>query len=263
MMLSKKIYTILALCLMAVVLPCSAQSYAEYTFNHEKDILGQFMVMEGVPVSGVSSSFYPTWYYTTFHKGYMAYAMTNNKQVLRLKATTDMEKEVAFSDTIQKRLTNRGLKEARKVADRKLDISLSMEQGRIQSKLDVFSRNISHIVAYGGTDKDYQYWKSMYSCFVKAVDCVHKAYMDNGQRIAEYKAIYADIIKHNNTLVGQLALWSSCKTSKNMLSKMEDSKALRFTSRKINIANVCKEKWGVVWGVDGIHNIKEDKSRRK
>lgn len=263
MRIFSKIYTLLALGLLTVALPSSAQSYAEYTFNHEKDILGQFMVMEGAPIPGVTASFYPTWYYTTFHKGYMAYAMTNNKQVLRLKATTDMEKEVAFSDTIQKRLTKRALKEAHKVADRKMDISLSMEQGRIRSKLDVFSKNISHIVAYGGTDKDYQYWKSMYSCFVKAVECVHKAYMDNGQRVAEYKAIYADIIKHNNTLVGQLSMWNSCKTSKKMLRKLSDSKPLRFTSRKIIVANDCKEKWAVVWGVDGTHNNKEDKLKRK
>ena len=242
----------------AMTLQSHAQAYAEFTFDHEKDILGQFMVMEGVPVPGVSATFYPTWYYTTFHKGYMGYALENNKQLLRIKATTDMEKEVEFSDSISRHLKQRAVKEAKSMVERRTDISIGMERSRIQGKLDIFQKNISHIVAYGGTDKDYQYWKSLYSCFVKGVECIHKAYLGNGQRLEEYKAIYSDIIRHNTALVRQLAVWNKYKTSSELLSRINNSKPLRQPSKRVLIATDCKNNWDVIWGIDGFHNSNDD-----
>lgn len=235
-------------------LPVHAQSYAEFTFDHEKDILGQFMVMEGAPVPGVSATFYPTWYYTTFHKGYMYYALPNNKQAFRLVATTNMEKEVAISDSLRHHLQRRATKETLSMVERKMDASLGMEEGRIQGKLDLFNRNISHIVAYGGTDEDYKYWKTLYSCFVKAVDCIHKAYLGNGQRLEEYKAIYTDIIKRNNNLVSLMMQWNRAKNNKDLLNAVDNAKSLRVVSRRAAIAQDSKSRWDTFWGVSGFHN---------
>jgi hypothetical protein len=112
--------------------------------------------------------------------------------------------QVEDADSIESALKKRAEIEALNVADRQIDIAWLAEGSKINSKLSDFQTNINRIVSVGGTVHDKERWNDYYHIFECAIKATKDAYMPNAQRKKEYLAIYADISKQNNTLIGFL-----------------------------------------------------------
>ena len=135
------------------------------------------------------------------------------------------------------------------------DVTYASEKSKLNSKMELFQKNISKIVSSGGTSTDYRYWKNIYSCFETAIEYIKDSYLDLGQRKKEFIAIYNDIVKRNSALVNQIYLWRNGDVAKKFLESGSSS----TQANKKNIAYSARTRWEANWGVDGFSN----KSKRK
>ena len=128
------------------------------------------------------------------------------------------------------------------------DITWFSENAKINGKLEIFNRNISRIVASGGTSEDYRTWRNIYNCIETAIKYTQDSYLDMGQRKKEFLAIYRDIIKRNNLLVQQLQVWRGGKRAQELLANK--TKIQRISSTKVVAQNALR-RWQTAFGTDG------------
>lgn len=223
----------------------SSANAQEYTYNHENDIMNQFLTME--TGAGALS---PAWYYNTFHKKYQKTANATNKLVSRTAVMAMVNAEKTPAAKIDSDYVARGKIEALNIESRSKisDVTWAVEKSKVNGKLEIFNHNISHIVSSGGTSEDYRTWRNIYNCFETAIKYMQDSYLDMGQRKKEFLAIYRDIVKRNNLLVQQLSFWKNSKRAKEILSNK--TKIERVTSNKV-VAQNCLRRWQTAFGTDG------------
>lgn len=223
----------------------SSANAQEPTYNHENDIMNQFLTME--TGAGALS---PAWYYNTFHKGYQKTANATNKLVSRTAVMAMVNAEKTPAAKIDSDYVARGKIEALNIESRSKisDVTWAVEKSKVNGKLEIFNRNISHIVSSGGTSEDYRTWRNIYNCIETAIKYMQDSYLDMGQRKKEFLAIYRDIVKRNNLLVQQLSFWRESKRAKEILGNK--TKIERVTSNKV-VAQNCLRRWQSAFGTDG------------
>lgn len=238
------------------VLPAFSQGYVQVTRNHEDYIMHQFTTME----TG-AGALTPRYYYNLFHKKYQRTANAENKEIFRLHMKARVADEKVYADSIDVMTFHRAKVEAMNVADRSpmTDMAWAVEKSRIEAKLDIFQKNINHIMPYGGTSEDYHQWKNIYNCIQTAIKVTRESYQDLGRRKKEYMAIYKDIVKRNYQLTRQLLTWNSIKSAKEM---QKNSKPPQRLSSVSTVAFDALNRWKVAMAVDGFSG-KGKKSIRK
>ncbi|MDY3936646.1 MAG: DUF5045 domain-containing protein [Prevotella sp.] len=212
---------------------------------HNPSIMNQFTTME-VGAGALT----PRYYYNTFHKSYQFDANLRNKQAYRLRIKGNVADEKAYAAAIDSFTRKRAKVEAQNVFDRSSagDMAWAVEKGKIESKLDIFQKNINKIMPYGGSAEDYRQWKSIYNCMITAIKVTRTSYQDLGRKKKEYVAIYKDIVKRNYHLTKQLLTWNSIKKAKEM---KKNSKPPQRLSSNATIAFNAMNRWKVAMAVDG------------
>lgn len=201
----KKIRLIIGLCVMSTF-PIS--SYAQFW---DSVVEGQFVTGEvgGLPDSPGLGGIDPiaTTLYTFLYKSYMNEAAMTNKLTFRVKMMNSLMNETDHAEAIDSALTERGRIEFyglnSNVLDRQpiVELTLSDDKSKIDSKLNVFKSNINRITYEGGTVKDLKAWTERYNAIQCGYTAVKDGYMSSGKRKEQYVAIYEDIIKQNKELV--------------------------------------------------------------
>lgn len=215
------------------------------TYIHENDIMNQFLTME----TG-AGALTPAAYYNAFHKSYQKDANVRNKLIYRTSVMADVNEEKAPAEKIDSDYVARAKIEALNIESRSkaTDITWFSEKAKINGKLEIFNRNISRIVASGGTSEDYRTWRNIYNCIETAIKYTQDSYLDMGQRKKEFLAIYRDIIKRNNLLVQQLQVWRGGKRAQELLANK--TKIQRISSTKVAAQNALR-RWQTAFGTDG------------
>lgn len=215
------------------------------TYIHENDIMNQFLTME----TG-AGALTPAAYYNAFHKSYQKDANVRNKLIYRTSVMAAVNEEKAPAEKIDSDYVARAKIEALNIESRSkaTDITWFSEKAKINGKLEIFNRNISRIVASGGTSEDYRTWRNIYNCIETAIKYTKDSYLDMGQRKKEFLAIYRDIIKRNNLLVQQLQVWRGGKRAQELLANK--TKIQRISSTKVVAQNVLR-RWQTAFGTDG------------
>ena len=128
--------------LLATVLPAFSQGYVQVTKNHEEYIMQQFTTME----TG-AGALTPRYYYNVFHKKYQRTANAENKQIFRLHMKARVADGKVYSDSIKAFTSRRAKVEAQNIVDRSpmTDMAWVAEKGKIETKLDIFQKNINNI----------------------------------------------------------------------------------------------------------------------
>jgi hypothetical protein len=217
--------------LLVSFMQAGAQSYV--TYNHDAAKQNQITVQE----LG-AGSLTPTFYYWVFHNSYRKTAAQKNKMTYRSLTGVSAYPQVEDADSIESALKKRAEIEALNVADRQIDIAWLAEGSKINSKLSDFQGNINRIISVGGTVQDKERWNDYYHIFECAIKATKEAYMPNAQRKREYLAIYADISKQNNTLIGFLVQLNRKSKTSELLSATYDK-----SDHKANIALAAKNRW--------------------
>ena len=222
----------------------------EVTYIHERDIMNQFTTME----TG-KGSLSPAWYYNAFHKNYQKDANVRNKLLYRTEVMANTMKEVNEAERIDSSYVKRAKVEALNITSRSSisDMSWTLEKSKLDRKMELFNKNINHIVSYGGSPSDYQSWRNIYNCLEMAIKVTHESYQDLGMRKKEYLAIYQDIVKRNMTLVRQLLYWNSLKKGK--IFTENDTKMERGSSNTVIAADAYR-RWQAAMAVDGFSGAK-------
>ena len=215
------------------------------TYIHENDIMNQFLTME----TG-AGALTPAAYYNAFHKSYQRDANVRNKLIYRTSVMAAVNEEKAPAEKIDSDYVARAKIEALNIESRSkaTDITWFSEKAKINGKLEIFNRNISRIVASGGTSEDYRTWRNIYNCIETAIKYTQDSYLDMGQRKKEFLAIYRDIIKRNNLLVQQLQVWRGGKRAQELLANK--TKIQRISSTKVVSQNALR-RWQTAFGTDG------------
>lgn len=215
------------------------------TYIHENDIMNQFLTME----TG-AGALTPAAYYNAFHKSYQKDANVRNKLIYRTSVKAAVNEEKAPAEKIDSDYVARAKIEALNIESRSkaTDITWFSEKAKINGKLEIFNRNISRIVASGGTSEDYRTWRNIYNCIETAIKYTQDSYLDMGQRKKEFLAIYRDIIKRNNLLVQQLQVWRGGKRAQELLANK--TKIQRISSTKVAAQNALR-RWQTAFGTDG------------
>lgn len=174
-----------------------------------------------------------------------------------MKARVADEKE--FADSIDSVTYRRAKVEAQNIVDRSpmTDMAWVVEKKKIETKMEIFQKNINHIMPYGGTAEDYRQWKNIYNCIQTAIRITRESYQDLGRRKREYMAIYKDIVMRNYLLTKQLLMWNSIKSAKEM---QQNSKPPRRLSSVSTVATDALNRWKVAMAVDGF-SARGNKSR--
>lgn len=224
------------------------------TKHHEDFIMQQFTTME----TG-AGALTPRYYYNTFHKAYQRTANAENKQIFRLRMKARVADEKEFADSIDSVTYRRAKVEAQNIVDRSpmTDMAWVVEKKKIETKMEIFQKNINHIMPYGGTAEDYRQWKNIYNCIQTAIRITRESYQDLGRRKREYMAIYKDIVMRNYLLTKQLLMWNSIKSAKEM---QQNSKPPRRLSSVSTVATDALNRWKVAMAVDGF-SARGNKSR--
>lgn len=245
--MKKSILVILSL---FTVVISRAQFHVEYTNYFEKPILGQFTYMEtGVP--GLN----PDWWYKAFHFSYRKLRETPYAKLTNRNAVTALTlKEIDKADTMKKDLVKRAEIEALNMTSRSSsfifsDPSTVQTRKDLQSRLDIFRRNINNIQVCGGTEADYRSWQNLYNCFGTAMKVLDEGYMPSGDRLKEYKALLSDLISRNHQLVRQEMAWNGVMEIKRNFQNTGKVK-LDAADRRM-IAVDCMEEWKSCFGSDG------------
>lgn len=201
-----------ALLLMAVmffaVMGVHAQAYFTSGSNDDSR-LNQFLVSH----TGVGSLQPATWY-NTMHKSYQSDAAETNKLFFAggMKAILMQEEPVAQS--IDSALVQRAREEAKRVADRKLDVAWAIDGTKIDNRLAHYKTYIMKIVDFGGTLDDYQRYMDDYNRLTCGISAVQDAYLDNSLRSREYSAMYEDVLSSELRLIDflkKLVIRKKCK----------------------------------------------------
>ena len=222
----------------------------EVTYIHERDIMNQFTTME--TGAGILS---PAWYYNSLHKKYQRDANIRNKLAYRTDVMARTSKEVNVAAKVDSDYVERGKVEAMNITSRSSasDLSWVLVKKKLDSKMQLFNKNINHIVSCGGSSSDYRNWRNIYNCFNTAIKITHESYQDLGLRKREYLAIYQDIVKRNVTLVKQLLYWNSMKKGKRFSEN--NTRVERNTSNTV-IASDAYRRWQAAMAVDGFSGAK-------
>lgn len=233
------------LVLLAIVLSIKGQGYVQMTKIHEEPIMQQFLTME----TG-AGALTPRVYYNLFHKSYQRTANVENKQIFRLHMKARVADEKVFADSIDSVTFRRAKVEAKNVLDRipAMDMAWVAEKSKIESKLEIFQKNINNIMSYGGTSEDYRQWKNIYNCIQTAIRITRESYQDIGKKKKEYIAIYRDIVNRNYQLTRQLLAWNSVKKAREL---EKNSKAPRRLTSISTTAYGALDRWKAAMAVDG------------
>jgi len=187
---------------------------AQYvTYNHDDTKMNQVTVME----TG-AGTLTPALFYSIVHNRYYQNAAETNKLLYRSKAAAHSASQVGIAKQIDTSLTKRAEVEALNMADRQVDLAWQAEGPKIQSRLEAFRRNIDRISEVGGTSTDTAVWEERYHLFQTAVRAVRESYVPNADRKRQYLAIYADISRHNETLISYIISVDARERAKESLS---------------------------------------------
>lgn len=230
---------IAAIFMSCTTLHVSAQA-AEVTYNHESDILNQFLTME------TGAGKLTSWYYKAFHNSYRSTAKFRNKLKYRLEMNASLDDEKGYSAKVDTNYTSRAKIEALNIESRSkaTDITWAIEKTKINNKLDIFQGNINKIISSGGKKEDYENWKEIYKCAETAINYIQKSYLDMGQRKKEFLSIYAFITERNSQLVRQLKSWQHTLEAKEFLDSK--GKIEKYTSNK-TVAQGVLNRWQKKW----------------
>ena len=228
--------------------------YAEVTYNHESDIMNQFLTME----TG-GGKLEPAWYYNTFHKDYQATANFRNKLKYRLDMNSMLDDEKGYSVKVDSNYMSRAKTEALNIESRlkATDVTWAIEKNKINNKLSIFQDNINKIMPSGGKTEDLENWKEIYNCAETAIKYIKGSYLDMGQRKKEFLSIYSFITERNSQLVRQLKSWQHTKEAKEFLSST--GKIEKFTSNK-TVAQGVLNRWQKKWKGNSLNFRKENKN---
>lgn len=208
-----------------------AQSYV--TYNHDATKQNQITVQE----LG-SGSLTPEFYYWLFHNSYQQSAAQKNKITYRTLAGASAYPQVEDADSVKTSLQKRAEIEALNIADRQIDIAWLAEGTKITSKLSDFQANIDRIIGVGGTLQDKERWSEYHHIYQCAIKATQDTYMPNAQRKKEYLAIYADISKQNENLIGFLVQLSRKAKTSALLSATYDK-----ADHRASIAAASHSRW--------------------
>lgn len=203
------------------------------TYNHDETKENQITIQE----LG-AGSLTPEFYYKALHRNYMESARSKNKLKYRTQASTSAYQQVDFADSIEASMKARAEIEAKNMADRQVDATWLTEGSKITTKLSDFEKNINRIIRAGGRFSDKERWTEYYHIFQFSIKSVQDAYMPNAERKKQYLAIYADINRKNEQLIGYLV----------QLNRQHETAALLSASytkpnRTAAIATAAHNRW--------------------
>lgn len=229
-------------------LPAGAQSV---TYNHDSDKMNQFTV--GEIGTGTLS---PDYYYWLFHNSYRKTAAVTNKLLYRTTTGAEGYAQVEMADSIRTAMEKRAEIEALNIADRSggaLDIAWMAEGDKITAKLESYKKNINRILGAGGNMDNQSRWNERYKMFSCAIRATQDAYMPNAERKKQYLAIYADICRDNEQLVGYLVQLNNANRTNGLLSQQ-----LNLTSPVARAATAALNRWREAgWKTAGQHSVTE------
>ena len=199
--------------LMSVMLMIAVTVQAQFvTYNHDASVMNQFTIGE----IG-AGSFTPDIYYDGFHKNYRNGAMTTNKQFFRSQMKLVLTPEEGHAENLDTALTERKRVEELNIADRTsgvTDVAWQVEKSKIESKLDIFKKNIERLTLEGAPAREYQNWLERYNCINCGLQAVRDAYMPQGKRKEQYLAIYKDVLLQNTEVCEYIAYLRQLKQVK-------------------------------------------------
>lgn len=229
-------------------LPASAQSV---TYNHDSDKMNQFTV--GEIGTGTLS---PDYYYWLLHNSYRQTAATTNKLLYRTVTGAEGYAQVEMADSIRAAMEKRAKIEALNIADRSggaLDLAWMVEGDKITAKLESYKKNINRILGAGGNMDNQSRWNERYRMFSCAIRATQDAYMPNAERKKQYLAIYADICRDNEQLVGYLVQLNNASRTNALLSQQ-----LYRMSPTARAATAALNRWREAgWKAAGQHSVSE------
>lgn len=224
----------LAVVLTVVLLAVSASGIQKL---HQDDIMQQFMAMEG-PYGDVSGF---TWkIYDNNYSSNANFPPFGGKIGYRQQFKTIIDKDETHAEAVDSLFRKRMLNLTYEALGREVDLAWITDGGKIEDQLTSFQHNIGLIIAVGGTNDDYSYWKEKYNMIARtAVPMIQDSYMPGYKRSEEYQLIYEDLRKQNVLLCEQFRYWDGQKLAKAFSSV--SSSPVR--SHGDSIFRVCLGKW--------------------
>lgn len=200
----------------AVMGICPLVKAQSVTYDHDDAKMNQITVME-IGSGGLT----PSLYYTVLHKSYQKSASSKNKLAFRTTAGLNLYAQVDDAEALDSALSKRAKIETLNVADRSggaLDLAWVAENGKLNSKMADFERNIRRVLEVGGTANEQTHWKEYYNVYQSAIKAAQNAYMPNAQRKKEYLRIYADVARKNETLILYIVRLSNARKTSELLT---------------------------------------------
>lgn len=197
---------------------------AQMTYQHDSAKKNQITVGE----TG-SGSLTPDLYYWTMHNKYRDDAAARNKLGYRTTAGIGAYGQIDDAEKLDSAMIKRAEIEALNMADRELDIAWAVEGKKVEAKMSSFYANINRITQMGGSASARSRWMSLYQMYGTAINATKEAYMPNADRKRQYLAIYADLLRQNETLVQYLMRLAKSKDASEILyaarNDMPDNRA--------------------------------------
>ena len=208
-----------------LTLSCLSINAQSMTFKHDATKMNQFLMQE---TGGGSFQSESEWYYDLFHKSYKNSLLSTNKQMYRTASYEGTYAQIAYADSIRKRLENRAKEEAFNMADREVDVSWLTEQSKIENALMKYRNNLSSLSACRANSEEISYWQMNSKMWDFALDRTKSAYMANSERQKEYLTIYQDILKQNTKLVKRIHYLKALNKSSE-ITEAQPKTSKRFT----------------------------------
>lgn len=213
------------LLLIVTLVSVSLGASAQMTYQHDSSKKNQITVGE-VGTGSLS----PDVYYWVLHNRYRKDAAVRNKLSFRTTAGIGAYGQIDDAEKLDSALLKRAEVEALNMADREVDVAWAVEGKKITDKMAHFLTNINRITRMGGSASARSRWFGLYQMYGTAINATKEAYMPNADRKREYLAIYADLLRQNETLVRYLVQLSNSKGASELLyasaTPMPDNKKL-------------------------------------
>ena len=218
----------------------------DVTYNHDATKMNQFTMQEIGTGSFQSDS---EWYYDLFHGSYKNSLLSTNKQLYRTATYQGSYSQVAYADSIRKRLEDRAKQEEFNIADRSVDVSWLTEQSKIENALMKFRNNLSSLAACRTSSEEQQDWQLYPKMWDFAIDRARSAYMANSERQKEFLLIYNDIVSKNVKLVKRIRYLKALNGSQDV-ANAQPKKRTRFTEAATASYNRWRE---AAWTANNTH----------
>lgn len=163
--------------------------------------------------------------------------------------------QVDDAEALDSALNKRAKIEALNVADRSggvLDLAWVAENGKLNSKMADFERNIRRVMKVGGTANEQTHWKEYYNVYQCAIKAAQNAYMPNAQRKKEYLRIYADVARKNETLILYIVRLSNARKTSELLAATGN-----IESHKAQIVRNALSRWRDAGWSTSKHGLEE------